>query len=82
MFWEDEEDEVPQFNHELRAAAEEGIEWLSGGKRKAPMMKGRADGSCGVCEKPVEARSGNKFYCLNCQSYGYVRMWYAADPDL
>ena len=25
--------------------------------------KGRADGKCGCCGKPVPATNGNKFYC-------------------
>lgn len=56
--------------------AEEGIYFLSGGKRTAPRDQMPADGQCGICDAVVEPASLNRFYCLKCQSYGYAYQWH------
>ena len=72
-----EEDYLDEIRFRLEHA-KEGIRFLSGGKRVTPRGQMPADGKCGVCDAPVEHRSLNKFYCLNCASYGYVFEYYAA----
>ena len=56
--------------------AEEGIYFLSNGKRTAPRQQMPADGKCGICDDLVPPGSRNLFYCPRCMTYKYAFDWH------